>query len=175
MCREPGFWRRGTLGCSVAACFCFASNVAYAFSARTKTSARSQRDLVPEQVLHLAQEVVAGLVHAPLRQGGKHGRMAASDPRHLNALVCGVFREMQLADAEREHRRIARRRIEPAPLDLGDQRDLARGVSAVVGDTLLELADKVVVREASHRDALHERTPRRGRMVEGRSLDAILT
>jgi len=51
--------------------------------------------------------------------------------------------------------RIARGRVQPAPLDLADQRNLPSGVRAVLGDALLEFLDKGFIRKTKHRDAVH--------------------
>jgi hypothetical protein len=147
----------------------------------------ASRHFVPEQILHLTQQVVPGLVQRELdaialqgqrRDAGVFGGtrrrfdVARSDgfanlPRGRFA-VCirnglhlhwALFwrRELSGRLPDREHLR----------RHFSDQLDLARGVRTIMRNTLPELADQGIVGKTRHRDAPHERTPRRGRVVEG--------
>jgi hypothetical protein len=95
----------------------------------------------------MGQESEPAQVHLSLGQRREHPRVSPRRPRDAQSLVRRFLRQMKLANAVREHRRIARRRVEPAPLDLGDQFDLARRMYTVISDARTEFSDQRVVRE----------------------------
>ena len=88
-------------------------------------------------------------------QGRKDAGTLPRCPCDLEPLVRGVLGQVQLAEAVGEHGLMSGRRIQPAPLDLTDQRDLSRGVRIVLSDVLFHFADNCVIGETGNRDALH--------------------
>jgi hypothetical protein len=86
-------------------------------------------------------------VQAPLRHGRQDGREPPGGARRVDALEGPLLGEPQLAHAVRIHRRIRRRQVELASIDLGDVSEDLGGGGAIPGDQHSQITKQGLIAE----------------------------
>src|SRR5436853_3660200 len=113
-------------------------------------------------------------MQAPFLQALKHRRELPGRPHSLDALVRGVFREMQLADRVGVHGPVSRRAIETTRIHLGNVSQHDRRDASFLSYMSVQTLENNPIAEMRQRIALHCELPdgggRRGQRSSTSSL-----